>query len=370
MDEGKLVSALRLAEAVVLDYGELAGISVGDLYREWPSEVISGRIAPSRAVSEPRKMVKAYCKFAKAAEELMQVSESLPSGAGSSYEPPAPAITRTSVKPSGPRRLTRTLPLTTAIVPYHQPGGGEEPTPVPSGITNSSIHAPFPSALAAAQQSPTSRLPAFAGVPRQLWDRFSHAGFNPAVATQHYLQQRLFVPAEQQHSWIRRHMSWILCVMVTLVVPRLVCRLFGLIFELSFTAGLGAAWRLSSAAREELDISGGRAVDFLESVSSYCFDRPGISPASSPDFAALAVSQAVTSAVQELAASGSATSMDSEAVERAIQRGVSSAMQLTAAVQAATTTPPAPTAPWFEVPTWIYVSVGVMLARVMGRTPE
>jgi hypothetical protein len=86
MDLHSLKAIIRSAESVTCEHGDASGMTVGQVWEDWPEEILSGRLAASsRTRTTTNKLVKAYTKFAQAAAELHQL-------AGQTTAPVAPVV--------------------------------------------------------------------------------------------------------------------------------------------------------------------------------------------------------------------------------------------------------------------------------------
>ena len=78
MDLHSLKTIIRSAESVICEHGDASGMTVGQVWEDWPEEILTGRLAASsRTRTTTNKLIKVYTKFEQAAAELHQLAGQL-----------------------------------------------------------------------------------------------------------------------------------------------------------------------------------------------------------------------------------------------------------------------------------------------------
>ena len=86
MDLHSLKAIIRSAESVICEHGDASGMTVGQVWEDWPEEILTGRLAASfRTRITTKKLIKAYTKSVQAAAELHQLP-------GQTTAPVAPVV--------------------------------------------------------------------------------------------------------------------------------------------------------------------------------------------------------------------------------------------------------------------------------------
>ena len=80
MDLRRLGSVIERAERLPCEGRDYEGLSVGELFRAWPEEILSGRAVRGRANTDAKRMMKAYAKVMQAVSELSQLTHGAPLG--------------------------------------------------------------------------------------------------------------------------------------------------------------------------------------------------------------------------------------------------------------------------------------------------
>ncbi len=288
MDCPRLYEAIRSSERLVIDQGDCAGLPLGMVFEAWPDMVLTNRVLAGRQRGESHKTIKAYCKFAKAADEFVQAWTALQSAGGAPHVDPGktPGGAQGAQAPARQRRMStpanlriRALPVANAIVPFDAQEAqrpliddvqtGMQPVPLPAGPQNTQR---------------TGRLPKL---------------FTPVSALRDVVQHRVYDPAQHPGGGWRPCLSWILGLAITLLVPRLVFRLVTVLIEKIATASVFAAVNVATAATTEAEEAGNRFVSFVEQTLDICIaDAPHLSVGTNepPDVATVAQLAASTAA--------------------------------------------------------------------------
>ena len=74
MEFAPLLEAFKCAEATMIESGMYSGLTLGQVLRDWPDAIASGKLAKQKC-----KIVKAYCKFVQSGLELQAAVHGLPS---------------------------------------------------------------------------------------------------------------------------------------------------------------------------------------------------------------------------------------------------------------------------------------------------
>ena len=419
MDLQPLAKAVARAESVMCEGRDYTGLSLGQLLRCWPQEILSGRVAGKAKAKTPSgEVIKAYGKFCKAASELVEAVHHLP---GPQLQP---EFARLSVGRSPMRRTAtkqlpslsfQSLPAAAALVPFSDCTGDPRALAPPAGGPFQSSAASFPgsadSAFCCPQQSPSGGpiisppfplQPSLVNVPiipqqathvtgvqdvqpfvpvrptaaqhcmhglaqaAQSVGIPSHSlmrnfGFGttsgPATALQLHLHQQ---PVQHWSKW-----WWILSVVVTFIAPRIVFRLLSLLVQRLFTSGLGAAWRVASAAGDEAAFAAG----FFEDVVGICLTDAQVTPAPSPEVLTAVqrtASAAAIAATNTLVEQHSTLDLDPVVFAKTVEKTVSAAVH---AAQAAAPMPsPAPPSAGWQAPNWVVFAFGLVAAGLHQRT--
>ncbi len=294
MERQALAEAVCAAETVTLDYREYAGFKLGDVARNWPSEILTGRIAAGRIKGDFAKVVKAYTKAMQAADALRCEVEA----AGLFLEMPA----RPMQPP--PPRLAR-LPTARALVVSSERTRGRSlgPRDIGSPWQNNSPMLERRGVETSAVQGERSRRAS------SLEDRVATASCG-VVTELHGVDTPLVGPVGKaaSHSWweafrardwafflcFARWRSCLLGLVVTFLVPKLVAKLIAVVVERTLEAFVGGGWRVAVAATEAAEDSGGRFIKFLEDTLDVCLTEEDTSPAEQTSFAVDAAARAVT----------------------------------------------------------------------------
>ncbi len=415
MELQPLAKAVARAESVMCEGRDYTGLSLGQVLRCWPQEILSGRVAGKAKAKTPSgEVIKAYGKCCKAASELVETVHHLP---GPQLQP---EFARLSIGRSPSRRTAtkqlpglsfQSLPVAEALVPFSDctgesralapPAGGPFQMPAPSlpGSADSAFCCPQQSPLGDQIISPSISLHSVPIIPQHATDVTGVQDMQPFVpvrpsATQHCMQglaqaaQSVGIPSASLmrnfgfgttpgpatalqlhvHQQPVRHWStwwWILSVVVTFIAPRIVFRLVSLLVQRLFTSGLGAAWRVASAAGDEAASAAG----FFEDVMGICVTDAQVTPVPSPEvFTAVqrTASAAALAATNALVEQHSTLDLDPVAFAKTVEKSVSAAVH---AAQVAVPVPsPVPPSSGWQAPNWVVFAFGLVAAGLHQRT--
>ena len=131
MEWHSLLSALRLAETSICEHGVYAGFTLGQVWQDWPDEVVSGRLAgSSKARSGSNRIIKTFTKLAQAGADLHAMVEapnvSAPVVLQFAGQVPAPSRNSVATVLKGPVDKFHKLPLARLAV---APGDEKPPGP-------------------------------------------------------------------------------------------------------------------------------------------------------------------------------------------------------------------------------------------------
>ena len=108
-----LLATLKAAENTLCEHGGYAGFTVGQVWREWPEEILSGKVQKaSSARSGSSKVIRAFTKLAQAAAELQSavplptLEPTITMNSGNSFE----------MRPKSTNSRTREAPERTAFL--------------------------------------------------------------------------------------------------------------------------------------------------------------------------------------------------------------------------------------------------------------
>ncbi len=336
MDFQEIARAAATAETVECEPRNYRGLTLGQVFNNWPDEVVSGRVAAGRSKSQSAKVARAYCKFAKAARELGEAVGEIP---------PAPVPQpRPSLGPTP-------LPLTRAIVPYVETAVGPTATDVQEhGETRrSDRRAPPPEYV--------QGLPHASNLFKPQLDERVRAWFVDKMGPQQPIANSGFGC---------RWLIWLLCLVLLIAIPKLVVRLIGLFIEKVVTLSVFAAWRVGTSAVSEAESPGGRLVAFIEDMLDVCITEPmGVTPA--PPSTQAVATAAAAAAAQVLGPAATAAGADPSAIAQAVEASVTAALRQVQSpdVQRAATAPQT-TADW-RLPGWSLVVLGMFVPGFSQR---
>ena len=83
----ELLAAVKASESILCEKGAYEGFTLGDLFKSWPEEVISGRVQAScKGRDQASRTIRAFTKFVQAAAELKAAAGALLSSSPASCE--------------------------------------------------------------------------------------------------------------------------------------------------------------------------------------------------------------------------------------------------------------------------------------------
>ena len=125
MDLRRLGSVLERAERTPCEGRDYEGLSLGEPFRAWPEEILTGRAVRGRANTDAKRMVKAYAKAMHAVSELSQSTHGIPWG----RNVPLPRDDARG-RPELPNNFMN-LPLADAMIPFDATLVPPQPAPQP-----------------------------------------------------------------------------------------------------------------------------------------------------------------------------------------------------------------------------------------------
>ncbi len=324
MDFNKLKTCIQEAEDLKLEARDFVGLRVGELYRSWPEEVLSGRCARTRSKSGAQPVIKAYVKFAQAAREL---EEAL----GSPTPLRAP---RTGKKVSFPdsRALVMVPTVETAPVPL----AGTTPELTRVGFTAAKA------AISSARATGLHDVHFPAWLQQQIGDR---------ALTQEVANVTAASPqAPRKLRWV-----WFVLAGLMLAVPHLCCRVAALLVERTVTSSVAAAASFGTAASTEFGDAGSRMVHFIEDILDVCVTDPQVS---APDEAPPSVASVAAAAAARVAVLGD--NSEGKKVAKDVAQAVALVVnELDSRTRAAQVTQPST-----KLPGWMVGFLGVLLWKL------
>ncbi len=362
------------AELVGCEGVDFEGLSLGELFTSWPEEVRSGRVGNSRRRTPTSRVVKAYIKLVQAADDLETVlRQGMADGAFGTRDG-----TEITIGNSGRRAPSRRASSRGAASASRVTFSAGRPSSAVVSLPKLRVSATSPAdavlraASGPAVQQPAalapsmsrSQLPsgqsdaASAHLPQPAVDP-SHAQFDASTLTRvrrarsvnelaQALQSGVFQPQVHADHTPRRWLAWLIGVLVTLAVPKVVLRLMAICVELALTYSFGGVARVAVATQEEVGHAGTRFLAFVERV---CFDDEGFTPVPPPAAVSRAASTVAASQMQGNLTADQVVTVIQEAVHAASSQQVQSRFPAFG--------------DWlnqFGPPSWVFVLVGFVTA--------
>ena len=357
---------LERAERTPCEGRDYEGLSLGELFRAWPEEILSGRAVRGRANTDAKRMMKAYAKAMQAVSELSQLTHGVPLG----RNVPLPRDDARA-RPELPNNF-RNLPLADAMVPFDAalvpPRLAAEP-PLQDGGPDEQHRNPIPG------DRSLGRTKAW-NWPAHVLRPHLPAAFEQQVMEWLRSQGLARLPGEDPptglHGRLRITVWGLVATLLTLFLPKLVGKLCSWMLERIILTCLGVVFRLFEAAGTAFESSGERIMAYVEenldldvsgtaSGPRRATRRAGRLASQSPAAAAAAAASAV---VEQL--SGNASNVSSGMVAAAVQSAVAASVA------------PAEPPEWAvqmgdynsRLPGWVLLVAGVFVQRMMpGAAP-
>jgi hypothetical protein len=397
MDANRLTKVIRQAEAVSSEAAEYRGLPLGTLFECWPDEVLSGRVGTkSRGKSAEACVVRAYVKLAKAGKELAEAVQQLDSPQVPiefMREVVSPVAQQQFVSPKrSPKRsstaLARLPPASTLgharplSLQFH-PSADAAAMPVTSAQLclappGQSVPVIEPMEMSMEKSQGMHNSPVRGSMP--------HTAASPQQQQQQLRQQQRFqyavqaadllgLPASRllpllerdsetsRFSWRRLCMGFAM-LLLTLVAPRIVFRLWSLLVQTFVRAVYGAVQRVGNAAASEASSGADKFVHFLEEVLDVCLMEPDTSPAveHTPAQFQQHVAAAALAATDAIMSNGS--SVTPSQVAQIVAEAVAVAMPVKVMHPPAETTPMGQS---WKMPGWLIFLAGSIATGVQNR---
>ena len=352
---------LERAERLPCEGRDYEGLSVGELFRAWPEEILSGRAVRGRANTDAKRMMKAYAKVMQAVSELSQLTHGVPLGRNM----PLPRDDARA-RPELPQNFMN-LPLADAIVPFDAalvpPQQAQQPALLEGApdeqhrnVLPGDRGLGRPNAWNWPAQVLRPHLPA--ALERQMTEWLRNQGLArlPGLDPPASFQGRLRITV------------WGLCAtLLTLLLPKLVGKLLSWMLERVIMTCLGVVFRLFDAAGTAFESSGDRIMAYVEENLDLDVSGTGSGPRRASRLSARVASQssaaaaaaAATAVVEQL--TGNSSNVSSGLVAAAVQSAVAASVA------------PAEPQEWAvqmgdyssRLPGWVLVVAGFFVHRMM-----